>query len=724
MVPTISDVTLSRSARSLSTHYWLLTLFTCLTIILATPSSAEGDEIFRDTAIENRILEIFPKATRLDEKLAHPPAWPVYQLNELLGYAFESNDLVDLPGFSGDRVNLLIGIDTAGVLEGVQIIHHHEPIFLHGLGPEPLLEFVNQYPGRKVSDRIIVGGKKTGTGTDGTAYFDGVTKATVSVIVINDTVLSSSLQVARAMLDGFSQAPPATAKTDNYEPKSWQELLQIGYLRRWHIAPDMLEAELGQSLDSYTVDLNFDYNPEDGLDIYYAYLNSPIIGRNLLGDQEFTRLTEKLKPGQHALMVFSRGILSYLEDEFRPGTVPNRISITQEGLSMPMRDINFYSYSNSLLPGEYEDVENINVFVINSQTGLDPSGEITLNLNLTLPRNHLISDSATFTDVYQLPKALFNEAILPEVDQAQNKPLWQRIWENRAADILVLILGLTVLTIAFTYQEKFTQKAKMFAWFRWGYLAFTVFFIGFYTQGQLSVVNIYTLLLEIFNGFSLDVFLLDPIIFILWVYTAISLVIWGRGLFCGWLCPFGALQEAVAWAGTKLHIKQWKITPSWHRRLQWLKYIILVVLVGMSFYSLRLAEQLAEVEPFKTAITLVFVRYWPFVLYAILLLGLGLFVHKFYCRYVCPLGAGLAVVGKLHIFEWLNRRKECGSPCQLCHHRCGINAIEPSGKIDYDECIQCLECVVILRDDSQCAPARVEKKRQQSEQIQAVQVIE
>ena len=144
----------------------------------------------------------------------------------------------------------------------------------------------------------------------------------------------------------------------------------------------------------------------------------------------------------------------------------------------------------------------------------------------------------------------------------------------------------------------------------------------------------------------------------------------------------------------------------------------------MSFYSLRLAEQLAEVEPFKTAITLVFVRYWPFVLYAILLLGLGLFVHKFYCRYVCPLGAGLAVVGKLHIFEWLNRRKECGSPCQLCHHRCGINAIEPSGKIDYDECIQCLECVVILRDDSQCAPARVEKKRQQSEQIQAVQVIE
>lgn len=88
---------------------------------------------------------------------------------------------------------------------------------------------------------------------------------------------------------------------------------------------------------------------------------------------------------------------------------------------------------------------------------------------------------------------------------------------------------------------------------------FTLFYIGFFAQGQLSVVNIYTLFLAIWDGFSLNVFLLDPIIFILWVYTFISLFIWGRGLFCGWLCPFGALQEMAAWLGEKLRLRQIKV---------------------------------------------------------------------------------------------------------------------------------------------------------------------
>jgi len=199
--------------------------------------------------------------------------------------------------------------------------------------------------------------------------------------------------------------------------------------------------------------------------------------------------------------------------------------------------------------------------------------------------------------------------------------------------------------------------------FRWGFLAFTLFFIGFYAQGQLSVVNIYTLLLALWEGFSLDVFLLDPILFILWTYVFITLFIWGRGLFCGWLCPFGALQEMAAWLGQKLKIRQVKIPEHWHRRLILIKYPVLLILLASAFYSLTLAERLAEVEPFKTSITLMFVRYWPFVAYALGLLVTGMFIHKFYCRYLCPLGAGLAILGRLRLFSWLERVELCGNPC-------------------------------------------------------------
>lgn len=161
----------------------------------------------------------------------------------------------------------------------------------------------------------------------------------------------------------------------------------------------------------------------------------------------------------------------------------------------------------------------------------------------------------------------------------------------------------------------------------------------------------------------------------------------------------------------KLRIQQLNVPSSLHEQLLLLKYVILLVLVGTAFYSLSYAERMAEVEPFKTAITLVFVRHWPFVVYAVLILAVGLFVQKFYCRYLCPLDAGLAILDRLRRFEWLTRRAECGTPCQMCRHRCEIGAIKKSGIIDYDECIQCLECIVIIHDPQQCAPAVVAERK-------------
>lgn len=69
-----------------------------------------------------------------------------------------------------------------------------------------------------------------------------------------------------------------------------------------------------------------------------------------------------------------------------------------------------------------------------------------------------------------------------------------------------------------------------------------------------------------------------------------------------------------------------------------IKYIILLVLFGISLESMQMAEQAAEVEPFKTAIILGFDRQWWFVLYAALLLVINLFTRKVYCRLHLPAG--------------------------------------------------------------------------------------
>lgn len=662
------------------------------------------------------IQSLFPSATVIEDKLPDFPVYPVYQLQELLGYAYVSTDFVTLQGFAGKPITMMIGLDTKGRFTGVEVLHHHEPVFLHGLGEAPLNEFVAQYEGRSLKDQIIVqASSRSSRDTGGQqVYFDGVSKATVSVLIINDTILSSALQVARSKLEGFAQAAPTRARQDYYEPLTWQQLLDRGYVQKRTLSAQEVEAKLGRPLTDYPTDLS----PPSGeafTEIYFAYVNSPMVGRNLLGDEGYKAFQERLNDRGKVIMVMSQGVYSHVSEAFVPGSTPSRIGLNQNELAIEMRDLNWLEPNQQIMAPGAPDMAAMNLFRVGGNAGFNPGSEASFHLDITAPRNHLITDHARFTLPVTFSPDLFEPVeVAPDFNEGQ-QPVWIGLWKERWWQISLLVAGLTILTVFFARQKTLTRYPRLVHGFRWGFLLFTLFFIGFYAQGQLSVVNIYTLLLALWDGFSLNVFLLDPVIFILWTYTFVTLFIWGRGLFCGWLCPFGALQELVAWIGQRLGLRQIKIPERWHRRLILLKYPILAGLVTTAFFSLTLAEQLAEVEPFKTSITLYFVRHWPFVMYALALLAIGLFVHKFYCRYLCPLGAGLAVLGRLRVFSWLERVKRCGQPCQHCKNECGINAIRKDGRVDYDECIQCLECVVILRDQNQCIDAIVQAKQRQKQ---------
>ena len=160
------------------------------------------------------------------------------------------------------------------------------------------------------------------------------------------------------------------------------------------------------------------------------------------------------------------------------------------------------------------------------------------------------------------------------------------------------------------------------------------------------------------------------------------------------------------------------MSAKWHNHLQKLKYLLLVILIGGSFDSLTLGTTLSELEPFKTSITLYFMREWQYVIYAVILLLMAMKIHKFYCRYLCPLGAFFALLGAFPIFNWLTRRAECGTPCQKCRVNCEIDAISKQGDIDMKECIQCLECVVINSSPTLCATEVVIiRKRRRKERL-------
>jgi NosR/NirI family transcriptional regulator, nitrous oxide reductase regulator len=271
-----------------------------------------------------------------------------------------------------------------------------------------------------------------------------------------------------------------------------------------------------------------------------------------------------------------------------------------------------------------------------------------------------------------------------------------------AGQVGVTGFALLVLTAIFFFQNWLVRQPVLFGWVRRGYLLFTLVWLGWYANAQLSVVNVLTFTNSLITDFNWEFFLSAPLVFILWASVAVGLLFWGRGPFCGWLCPFGALQELTNNLAQWLKVPQIRVPFGLHERLWPIKYILFLGLFGLSFYSLAMAEQFSEVEPFKTAIILKFAREWPFVIFALALLSIGLFVERFYCRYLCPLGAALAIPGRVRMFEWLKRYPECGSPCQRCSKECPVQSIHPEGHINVNECIYCMHCQELYYDDHRC----------------------
>jgi polyferredoxin len=234
--------------------------------------------------------------------------------------------------------------------------------------------------------------------------------------------------------------------------------------------------------------------------------------------------------------------------------------------------------------------------------------------------------------------------------------------------------------------------------------------LGGLMGAQLSVVHVLTFVQALRTEFGWETFLLDPVIFITWSWVAVALLFWGR-VYCGWLCPFGALQEVLNKLARRLGVRQISVPFMLHERLWPIKYIIFLGLFAVSLASMTMAFRAAETEPFKTVVTLRFMREWPFVTYALALLAAGLFVERFYCRYLCPLGAALAIPARLRMFEWLKRRPQCGRECRICSVKCPVQAIHPEGQINPNECIYCLNCQTLYYNEHICPPLKARAAR-------------
>ncbi|MFP1645493.1 4Fe-4S binding protein [Pontitalea aquivivens] len=693
-------------------------------LLLAAPAAAQSPHL-------PRFLAEVPAGTLVEGADAYGPlredlpVAPVLKGGNRIGWAFITSDFVGTTGYSGKPIHTMVAVDDAARVIGLQLVKHSEPIVLIGIPDSKIKALVEEYVGLDLVAEAESGGSAH--------ELNIISGATVTIMVIDDSIVRSGLRVARALgLGGLAAQTPASGPQVEINPDAqaaddWFTLEGDGTLRRLSLDVGQVNAAFELLDDPRAAARPVQAAPETTfIEMQLALVSVPAIGRALLGEAEQANLQAWLAEGEHAIMVAGRGLYSFKGSGYVRGGIFDRIVLIQDDVSVRFRDRGHRRLLGIAADGAPEFTE-LDLFRIPADAGFDPAKPFRLQLLVQRDVAAIERAFTTFDLGYQLPAPYLRtltpppaaapaatgaDAVADRDESAAQSALWRKIWRDKRVEITGLGAMLVVLTLAFFFQGFLTKSDRATAWFRYGFLTLTLVFLGWYANAQLSVVNLMALFGALTTDFSWQAFLLDPLTFILWFAVAAALIFWGRGAYCGWLCPFGALQELSNRIARRLGVPQWTLPWGLHERLWPLKYMIFLGLFGVSLASIEQAEHLAEVEPFKTAIVLKFMRAWPFVAYAAALLMAGLFVERFYCRYLCPLGAALAIPARLRMFDWLKRYKDCGNPCQTCANECMVQAIHPTGEINPNECLNCMHCQVLYQSKTKCPVViRKEKRR-------------
>jgi NosR/NirI family nitrous oxide reductase transcriptional regulator len=654
-----------------------------------------------DVCADVPCTQVVPGADSFSPRMGRPAyvqAWRGHgAARKLVGYAFLSTDIVDMPGYSGKPIVTLIGMDTHGVITGSKVLRHSEPILLLGIPESKLTAFTAQYTGKFAGARIEIGASQTHD-DDGTIELDAISGATVTAISENEVILRSAKSVAQQV--GII-APVRRAQaqfTPVTQPLDWATLVERGAVQRLTVPAEAL----GGARDA-----------PPAIDMVFGDIGAPAVGRSVLGDAGYAALMARLAPGEHAIFIAANGSESFKGSGFVRGGIFDRIQLVQDSDTFTFRDLDYLNLYDIRAAGAPPFRESA-IFIVRNPAF---SSAYPWRLVFLAHRTERDTGAKTFTSFdqgYWLPA---DELVGGRPKIEQPAPPWLQVWRHKAVEIALFALLLIGAGTTYALRDHLVRRSsrkdkRWVSWPKYALWTASVGFAGFHLMAQPSITQVLTWFHAILFHWQWGLFLSDPFIFLFWWFIIISVFFWGRGMFCGWLCPYGALSEIAHRLGGALGLKRWQfqLPKAWHDRLKWVKYGVFGVLLAVSFYSMGTAEKLAEIEPFKTTFLVgVWNRSWPFVTFWGLLLGAALFIERPFCKYLCPLGASLAIPST---FRWwgLKRKQECG-PCRACEVGCESQAIGRDGKIDPRECLLCLDCMVMYYDDHACPPLVKERKQ-------------
>jgi NosR/NirI family nitrous oxide reductase transcriptional regulator len=658
-----------------------LLAFTAL-LLASAPATGQGVNRVRQSVLN----QVVPGADRFDSASGSPPVRRAFKGDSLIAYVFMNTDLPPpVFGYAGP-IETVIGMTPDGTLTGVRVTEYHETYmrtrgdFLHTPG------FEEQFTGKSVGDPYRV-----------REDVDGISRVTISVRAMARGVRQSARQVAAAYM---RMPTPSEEPVEDLTSLTWFDMRARGLAPRFEVNDPSRDSPLGISV---------------------MHLETEALGRYLVGDlyNYMQRATEERGGVDDMLLYVVDGTTPRLETE-------QGWSIEQDGkrFVVPTGDVRMLGAPwEGILLGEtsmvgiimlgsgdvdisrpmsvhYDGGADLGTYVVayTSERAKEVMAEAAAvaasaealavaaatpvetttaaDAASTAPATTSAEDAAEAqaTTIGPDPRAAFSDLDIYELDDGPEQSALERLLADASwgrMSWIALVIGLALLAF-------FTKKAAL----RWVSLAATFIVLGYVDGGFLSVSHITA---AIWVGPS--VFLGDLALLVMITFTIVAVIFFGR-IFCGYLCPFGALQDFIDAIVPKRFQKE--LPRNIHRVAFKAKYGILAIIVLPALMGSE-TSLYQYFEPFGTVFSIGPSRLLWTIAGAILLSSA--IVPRFYCRYMCPLGAALAI-GSVVSLNRIKRVEQCGY-CKVCEQKCPTGAIDKE-KVDFKECVRCNVCEIEL----------------------------
>ena len=206
------------------------------------------------------------------------PVAPVLRGGRIIAWAFLTSGLVGTVGYSGKPIHVLAAVSPDARLAGARLVGHSEPIVLVGIPESKIQALTARYTGFDL------------TQANAEREPDIISGATVTIVVIDDSILRSDIRVARLLGLG-GMAPEANAESgpdyrlapDSGAVETWMDLLGDGSIHRLHLDLEQVNSAFAASGDARTAARPERGAPEETfIDLYATPATAPAIDRSLL----------------------------------------------------------------------------------------------------------------------------------------------------------------------------------------------------------------------------------------------------------------------------------------------------------------------------------------------------------------------------------------------------------------------------------------------------------